>query len=176
MNYLNLISIISVLSAFLVRINASESGEFLELAIEKARIKANLEEIKVKPTPGQVIISVPIKPTQTEVVEQPEIHQLATTTPKPKKKDEKVVEESVDEEPKKNEDGKKKNIDNKKKSSGSSGSGDSNDHKKSKDDGSTELPKRLFRPRFRAESSAESISSSSILITLCISLFGLLFI
>lgn len=189
MNYLNILSFISILSALLI--NASESGDFTELVEEKARIKADLEEMKAKPTPGQLIFSAPTKPVapvEAAGNEEPEIRIMATATAaprasKPKNKKEEKHDESVDEEVKKEEDPKKKEkVDPKKKkpsNSSSSESSDSDDHKKTKksvEDGSDELPKRLFRPRFRAESSADSIKSSYIMITLAISLLGLLLI
>ena len=179
MKYFNTILIASILSAFLAEIGASESGDFMELVHEKARIKADIEETKIKPTAGQLIASVPVKPTQTpkEAVIGPT--ETATVSPpasKPKKKEEKV-DESVDEEPKKNgsssKDPKKKD---KKKISGTSDSTDSEDYNKSKNDGSDELPKRLFRPRFRAENSADSIKHSSVIVALAVSLIGFYFI
>ena len=156
----------------------------MELVEEKARIKADFDETKIKPTPGQLIVSVPIKPIRAAAEDSPESPQIVTPTisprtSKPQRKDVKI-EESVDNEVREEDSKKKGKVDPKKKksssSSDSSAHSDSDDYKKSKNDGSDELPKRLFRPRFRAENSADSIKSSSIGIAVVISLIGLYFI
>lgn len=181
--------IIPLILIFITIACAGESVDFNRLAEEKARIKAanNPDHPAGKPTPGQLIFSKTVAPTPTI---QSEVKKVATPSPSPqqrksRKSDQKKnPKQDQDEEDKrqdkenKSEDSKSKqseeksqsdnkntNTKNKKKSSGSSDNSDDTE----------ELPKRLFRPRFRAESSAESLKYS-IIITLSLSLLGILII
>lgn len=181
-------SILSILFVLVSTVLSSESGEFNELMQEKARIKA---EIETKPSPGEVIFaahSVVSKatPSATKVVEAVEVVATPTSEPKPRKskkdehKDEKEKEKADESDGDEDEEEKqvsKKKKDNRKiskkdKKSSSSESNDSDDEEKDDVNG---LPKRLFRPRFRADSSANTIKmffSTTLIITLSISLIA----
>lgn len=153
------LDILSLLFALISMVRGSYSDEFDNLALEKARIR----EEGSKATPGQVIHSASTSstiPAPTSIQFSAPAHE-PTETSKPVKKDkrESKDEGSDDDKPSK----KNKIVNKKKKYSGS-------------DDEDGALPKRLFRPRFRAESSASVVSTSATLLTFTIALITLVFI
>lgn len=191
---------LTIIFLILSIVHAGESVDFNKLAEEKARIKAeNNDEAStvhsgnIKPTPGQLIFENTLRVTPTS---ETEVKSVINPTPtaqsgnspksgdqkKQKKKEKKqsevdnnnddddndINDEEEDKPSNSSSSDKKNNKGRKKKSSDpDSSSSDTKD--------SEELPKRLFRPRFRAESSAESLKIS-ILITISLSSIGLLFI
>jgi outer membrane biosynthesis protein TonB len=186
------IGIVSLFFALLSVILSSESGDYNELMEEKARIKAIIE---TKPTPGRVIFvahsvepKMPLSATKV-AAEFEAVEATATPThePKPRKskkddhQDEKKKEkddESEEEEEEKSVSKKKKEtrITNKKGKKSSSSESNESDEEQDNVNG---LPKRLFRPRFRADSSADTVkmfSSTTFLIALSISLLAVYFI
>lgn len=189
------IGIVSLFFALLSVILSSESGDYNELMEEKARIKAIIE---TKPTPGRVIfvahsVEPKMPPSATKVaaefeaVEAVEATATPTHEPKPRKskkddhQDEKKKEkddESEEEEEEKSVSKKKKEtriLNKKGKKSSSSESNESDEEQ----DNVNGLPKRLFRPRFRADSSADTVkmfSSTTFLMALSISLLAVYFI
>lgn len=179
---MKLFGTLSIFFVLLSTVLSSESGDFQDLIEEKARIKA---EIETKPSPGHVIfaavsVTTKLKPSATKVIEEANVSSTPTPTPQPKPKqsnrdDHNGKDQELDDEEeeiqvsKKKKDTRKSNKKDKKSSS---------DSKDSDDEGSddvNELPKRLFRPRFRAESSANTIkmfSSTTLFVTLSISLMA----
>ena len=173
-----------ILSIFFVLFTtglSSESGEFQDLIAEKAKIKA---EIETKSPPGQVIfaaqsVTPKLTPSATKVIEAVEI--VATPTPEPKPRKSKrddhheKDQESDDEEEEKPVSKQKKDNRRKSNKKDKKSSSESNESDDEGTDDVDELPKRLFRPRFRAESSANAIkmfSSTTLLVTLSISLMA----
>ena len=178
--------IFSIFLTILSAVNASESYDFNILIEEKAKIRAELEIVS-KPSPGQLIFAVTstvpkvpfASPTTSNAIEAvAETKPTPTTESKPRKskKDEREKEEESDEEDKSTVSKKtkdtRKSVKKNKKSSNDTETEDN-------DADDDELPKRLFRPRFRAENSADTLKAftyPALLITLSVSLMTGFFI
>lgn len=158
---MKIFGLISLLMMILIPlIKSTDSDDFYNhLELEKAQIR-NRDSQKV--APGQIIASIPATSTKeqraqetgpSKVDEEKKIKttQTASSDEKSKPKKEKPSDGSGKEKKKTAQD-------------------------QDEDDDINKLPKRLFRPRFRAESSAESISISSTILTLAISAIMILFI
>ena len=156
-------------------IKGTESGDYYNhLELEKALIR-NKEPPKANP--GQIIAAVSsissiIAPTTTQ--NRPTLDKSTPASEEIKPKPTQTTSPVND-----------KNKPKKDKPDGSSSGGGKDGKEKKKpsssqdqddDDDINKLPKRLFRPRFRAESSADSVSTSSTLFTLAISFIMILFI
>lgn len=170
MNIIGLVSLLMMMTLAPL-IKSTESGEFYNyLELEKAQIR-NKEPPKV--SPGQIIAAVAPVTTTAAIIQERRVEETAAPKPTPTIEEKKVKPTqtaSTDEKTKPK----------KEKPEGSSDGGKEKKKNSSQDqdedDDINKLPKRLFRPRFRAESSAESISISSVLLTLAISLVTVLFI
>jgi hypothetical protein len=174
--------IISIfLALFSSVIRASQSDDFINLMEEKARIKAEAEA-NSKPTPGQLIFApssvVPKQPTATPTkVVQAAIEEIKTT-PNSDRKSRKSKKEEREEEKSDGSDDEETTKEPKKKPTKKDKKISKSEYNDDNDD-ENELPKRLFRPRFRAENSADALKSfsvSTLLATLSISLLAICFI
>ena len=199
MKLLEGIFIFSIVFLVLSTINADESNDnditLPLLADEKAHIKAENGLPVSRPTPGQLIFmaSPTAKVTTEAVAVEPEVTKpspSSITQPRKSSKSDdskKQIEDKPSSSEKEKEKPRKQtdldeSLDSDKKEEKPSKKSKSNPRNPKKDtsnnittDPEDELPKRLFRPRFRAESSAETIKSS-ILITITLLLMAFLFV
>lgn len=177
MNTSNLIlKLLLLICTVLITVNASyasDSGDVVEpeTGLEKSRVKAGIDSntnTKPLPTAGQLIFSSGPLPTNTK---QPEISIQPSTV-----SDKKPMNTTED----------KNNVkkDNKSNDSGNDGETNKKTEKKkpstetsnSNSDDADFPPKRVFRPRFRAESSAQTLKSTIIpLLILPITLILIIF-
>lgn len=175
--------IFSIVVVLISTVLASESGDLNNLLEEKAKIKAEAEINNAKPTPGQLIHvgpNVSAKAPAATKVEAAEIISKPTVDPKPRKsKKDDHKDDNEDETADEDEKNTKKQGKDVPKP-GKKGKKSSNSFVSEDDSGdSNELPKRLFRPRFRANNSAYAVkvfSSSTLFITLSVTFAAFFFI